>query len=136
MESNDNKKDVIRYYCTPCKIYISTDTFVKDHLNHETIDLAEKSTRFLANYQKLSQMASLLANRRQVHIKDESIPKIMDEIRGKVLDAKINLQKDIGKSIEETANFLLNNPLVQEMSRKKAELAGKDDEELTEVKEE
>ncbi len=131
-ESKDKKPT--RYYCVSCKMYITPEAYVAEHLEHEVVDLAERCTRFLAEYQKLSRMASLLSDRRQVHIKDESIEGIIHDIRAKILKAKSDLQNDINKSVDETADYLIKSPLVQEFSRVKAELAGKDDDQLTKVR--
>ena len=133
-ESAPKEKKAVRYYCIACKIYITPEAYVADHLDHEVVDLAEKCTRSLAEYQKLSRTASLLSDRRQVHIKDESIEGIINEIRSKILKAKTELQNDINKSVNETADYLMKSPLVQEFSRVKTELSGKDDDQLTKVK--
>lgn len=133
-DSKDKKS--IKYYCVTCKAYISHEAYVADHPEHEVVDLAEKSTRLLAEYQKLSRTASLLLGRRQVHIKDASIEGIMGDIRSKILKAKTDLQTDINKSIDETADYLMKSPLVQEFSRVKADLSTKDDEQLRKIESE
>jgi len=129
-------KKLIRYYCSLCKTYISSEGCVTDHMGHEFIDLAEKSARFLAEYQRLSRIATLLSERRQIHIKDGSLGNIMDDIRTRVLKAKENLSSDINKSMESNAESLVNNFVIQEMYRTKKELAGKDDERLLKVRDE
>ncbi len=133
-EAKDRK--AIRYYCVTCKMYISSETYMADHMDHDVADLAEKCTRFLAEYQKLSRMANLMSDRRQVHIKDESIDGITADIKSRILQAKATLQTDINKSVEESAEYVQKSPLIQEFIRAKAELAGKDDEQLTQLKQE
>lgn len=139
MDKRENSRAssrVVRYLCVSCKNYISSETYVADHLDHNVVDLAENSARFLAKYQGLARTASLLSDRRQLYIKDESIDGILAQIRREVFDARKSLQADVGKTVEDAAKSLVGNPLVKEMERVKAELAGKDDEELTEVKNE
>jgi len=140
MENKENRKSNInksvRYHCVECKSYITSEKYVSSHSDHNVVDLAVNSTDLLAKYQSLARMASLLADRRQLYIKDESIDRIMDDIKKQLLNAKNSLQTDIGKSVDEAAGNLLNNPLIQEMSRVKTELSGKDDQELTKVKNE
>lgn len=129
-------KKVIRYYCAPCKKYISSEGCVTEHMGHEFIDLAEKSARFLADYQRLSRIATLLSERRQIHIKDTSLESIMTDIRNNVLEAKEKLASDISKSMEDSADSLVSNFVVKEMHRVKAELAGEDDARLLKLKDE
>jgi len=129
-------KKPVKYYCVTCKLYISAEAYVADHLEHDVMDLAEKCTRFLAEYQKLSRMATLMSDRRQVHIKDESIEGIIAGIKDQILKAKAVLQGDINKSVDENVDYLLKSPLVQEFIRTKAELSGKDDDNLTKLKNE
>ena len=126
----------VRYYCVSCKEYISSSVFVKSHLEHEVIDLAERSTRYLAKYQRLSQLASMLADRRQIHIKNQSIQRIMTDIRDCVINAKTTLEKDINTSFDKNVKFLMENTMVQEIERVRAEISGKDDEILTKIKDE
>ena len=134
--NNPSNENSVRYYCVPCESYISSKDHIEGHLEHKVVDLPEKCARFLADYQALSQMASLLVDRRQIHIKDESIDKIMSDIRKEVLNAKDNIEDDIDKSINENLKYLLKNPMVEEMHRVKEDLEGKNDEELTEIKNE
>ena len=117
-------KAPVRVYCQKCKAYLCEDCQVVKHLDHEQdiIDLAEKSTRFLAEYQKLSRAISLIADRRQVHIKDQSIDKIVEEIKSKLVKVGENCKKDIGKTTETTLKYIGTSPLIQGMALKKAEL--------------
>ncbi len=131
-------KKAVRAYCKRCKVYICTDCHVTKHIDHdsEVIDLAEKATRFLAEYQKLSRMAILMADRRQVHIKDESIDAIVNDLKSRLTKAKESLQADINKSFEATTAYLPTSPLLQEFIQKKSILGGKADDPLTKLKEE
>jgi len=131
-------KKIVKAYCTKCKVYICTDCHVTKHIDHdsEVIDLAEKSTRFLAEYQKLSRMATLIADRRQVHIKEESIDSIVNDLKSRLVKVKENLQGDITKSMDTATNYLPTSPLLQEFIHKKQELSGKASEPLTKLKEE
>jgi len=136
LKKNETENKVTRYYCDSCKLYITSEAYVANHLDHEIVDLAEKCTRYLAEYQKLSKTASLLSDRRQVHIKDESIESIVKDIQVKIGDAKKELQEDIDKTIKTTSDYLLKSPLIEEFSRIKLELEGKDDAKLIQVKDE
>eukprot|EP00826_Nyctotherus_ovalis_P016601 TRINITY_DN1480_c0_g1_i1.p1 TRINITY_DN1480_c0_g1~~TRINITY_DN1480_c0_g1_i1.p1 ORF type:complete len:498 (-),score=134.04 TRINITY_DN1480_c0_g1_i1:132-1625(-) len=139
MENRENSRAssrIVRYLCVSCKDYISSETYVTSHLDHNVVDLAENSARFLAKYQGLARTASLLSDRRQLYIKDESIDGILAHIRRQVFDARASLQADVAKTVEDAAKNLVESPLVKEMERVKTELAVKDDEELTKVKNE
>eukprot|EP00826_Nyctotherus_ovalis_P014958 TRINITY_DN14214_c0_g1_i1.p1 TRINITY_DN14214_c0_g1~~TRINITY_DN14214_c0_g1_i1.p1 ORF type:complete len:501 (+),score=134.30 TRINITY_DN14214_c0_g1_i1:148-1650(+) len=129
-------KKLIRFYCTSCRMYISSEGCVTEHMGHEFTDLAEKSAHFLAEYQRLSRIATLLSERRQIHIKDASIGDIMADIRTRVIQAKENLASDANKTIKANAENLMKNAVVEEMHRVKKELAGKDDERLGKVRDE
>eukprot|EP00826_Nyctotherus_ovalis_P059857 TRINITY_DN8361_c0_g2_i2.p1 TRINITY_DN8361_c0_g2~~TRINITY_DN8361_c0_g2_i2.p1 ORF type:complete len:505 (-),score=164.75 TRINITY_DN8361_c0_g2_i2:76-1590(-) len=134
---NDSKESkAIRYYCASCKLYLTYDSYITNHIDHDIIDLAEKYTLLLAEYQKLSKTVSLLSGRRQVHIKDESIEGIVQNIQAKITKAKTNLQEDIEQTITNTSDYLLKSPLIREFSRIKLELEGKDNEQLLKVKDE
>ena len=131
-------KKTVRAYCQKCKLYICTDCHVTKHIDHdaEVIDLAEKATRFLADYQKLSRTAILIADRRQVHIKDESIDAIVNDLKARLMKAKETLQGDIDKSVEATTNYIASSPLFHEFAQKKTELSGTNDDPLIKLKEE
>lgn len=117
-------KKPVKSFCQKCKVYICTDCHVTKHIDHdaEVIDLAEKATRFLAEYQKLSRAAILMSDRRQVHIKDESIEAIVNDIKARLIKAKDALQGDINKSVDASAKYIIDSPLIQEFLRRKAEL--------------
>ena len=135
-DSGDKKP--VKGYCPRCKVYICADCHVTKHIDHdnEIIDLAEKCTRFLADYQKLSRAASLMADRRQVHIKDESIDGIIGEIKEKIVKAKESLQGDINKTTELNLKYINKSPLIQEFVRRKTELAEKADDPLLKIRSE
>jgi len=133
--SCDGKKTVFAY-CNLCKVYICPACHVAKHISHDdqVIDLAEKCTRYLADYQKLSRLASLMSDRRQIHIKEESIDSIVTDLKNKLQKAKENLQSDISKSTENALKGIEKSPLVQEFIEKKKELMGKSDENLQKLK--
>jgi len=119
----------ISSYCQKCVQYICKDCHVTTHLGHDTevIDLAEKATRFLWEYQKLSSVVNLIADRRQVHIKQESIKGMVEELKEKLAKAKRDLQEDVRKSLELTLSYLPTSPLVKDFERQKMELGGDPD---------
>ncbi len=129
-------KKPVKGFCQRCKEYVCADCQVTKHFDHDTeiVDLAEKCTRYLADYQKLSRAATLMADRRQVHIKEESIDGIVEEIKTKLAKAKESLQGDIGRTAEQNLKNIGQSPLVQEFARKKAELSGKPDDPLQKLK--
>ncbi len=131
-------KKPVKGFCQKCKEYVCADCHVTKHFDHdsEVIDLAEKCTRFLADYQRLSRSATLMADRRQVHIKEESLDGIVDEIKAKLSRAKESLQGDIGKTAEQNLKNIGENPLMKEFVRRKTELAGKPDDSLSHLKSE
>ncbi len=127
---------LIRYYCVTCGKYISSEAYVAEHVAHEVTDLAEKCCRFLADFQRLSRAASLISERRQTHIKNEPIEKIAADIRAQILHTKSALRSDIDKSVDETAAHVQTSPVVRDLVRVKAEISGKEDEQLTSIKNE
>eukprot|EP01022_Parablepharisma_sp_SALTPOND_P009923 TRINITY_DN140_c1_g1_i2.p1 TRINITY_DN140_c1_g1~~TRINITY_DN140_c1_g1_i2.p1 ORF type:complete len:625 (+),score=68.21 TRINITY_DN140_c1_g1_i2:8802-10676(+) len=131
-------KKPVKSYCQRCKVYICTDCHVTKHIDHdsEVIDLAEKATRFLAEYQKLYRAAILMSDRRQVHIKDESIDSIVNDLKSRLVKAKESLQGDINKSVEATTKYLPTSPLLKDFLRKKSELGGKPEDPLIKLKQE
>ena len=134
MERQDQA--LIRSYCESCESYITSKDYVGTHLDHNVTDLAEKTAHYLCEYQKLSRLASLLSERRQIHIKNESINDIIMDIKKDVLDIKDKIKEDIFKSIEDNADRLMDNHIVHEMSRVKKVLTKRDDEELIRTKNE
>ena len=131
-------KTAIKAYCQKCKVYICPDCHVSYHVDHDeqVVDLAEKSTRYLADYQKLFRTASLMADRRQVHIKEESIDSIINVIKGQLVKAKETLQGDINKTTENSLKGVERSPLVQEFVQRRAELVGKAGDPLGKIREE
>ncbi len=133
--SCDGKK-AVKAYCQKCKVYICPDCHVSKHIDHDedVIDLAERCTRYLADYQRLSRTASLMADRRQVHIKEESIDSIINGIKGQLMKAKESLQGDINKTTEASLKGVEQSPLVQEFVHRRTELVGKADDPLTKIR--
>jgi len=128
----------VKSYCQQCKVYICTDCLVAKHIDHdgEVIDLAEKATRYLADYQKLARAAVLISDRRQILIKNESISSIVDDLKKKVLKVKDSLQTDLDKSFDNTIKYIPTGPLMKDFVRKKRELGGREDDPLMKLKEE
>eukprot|EP00826_Nyctotherus_ovalis_P056385 TRINITY_DN7599_c0_g1_i9.p1 TRINITY_DN7599_c0_g1~~TRINITY_DN7599_c0_g1_i9.p1 ORF type:complete len:265 (+),score=89.83 TRINITY_DN7599_c0_g1_i9:98-892(+) len=128
----------VKSYCQQCKVYICTDCLVAKHIDHdgEVIDLAEKATRYLAEYQRLARTAVLISDRRQLLIKNESISSIIDDLKKKILRAKDSLQTDLNKSLDTTIKYLPTGPIMKDFMRKKKELGGKPDDPLMKLKEE
>lgn len=116
-------------YCQKCSQYICKDCHVTTHLGHdaEVVDLAEKATRFLWEYQRLLSTVSLISDRRQIHIKQESIKGIIEELKGRLARTKREFQEDVQKSLEGTLSYLPTSPLVREFERQKMELGGDPD---------
>lgn len=125
-------------YCNKCKLYICKDCHVLNHIDHdsEVIDLAEKTTKFLGEYQKLSSAVNLISDRRQIHIKQESIKDIIEELKMRLIKTKKEFQEDIKKSLDGTLNYLPTSPLVKEFERKKMELGGEPDNPVDKLREE
>ncbi len=126
----------VRAYCERCKVYLCSDCHITKHIDHdsEVTDLAEKATRFLADYQKLARSAILMADRRQIHINDESIDTIVDNIKKKLSKAADKLKEDVARSAEQATKYIGTSPLVQDFVHRKAELAGQPDDPLIHLK--
>eukprot|EP00831_Metopus_contortus_P020277 TRINITY_DN18910_c0_g1_i4.p1 TRINITY_DN18910_c0_g1~~TRINITY_DN18910_c0_g1_i4.p1 ORF type:complete len:187 (-),score=55.65 TRINITY_DN18910_c0_g1_i4:141-701(-) len=131
-------KKPVKAYCEKCSEYICSDCIVAKHIDHEknVIDLAEKCTKHLAEYQHLSYLATVVADRRQLYIKEESVEDIVSKVEKDVLEAKKQLDEDIKRSIDQNIGYLAVSPLMKYFARTKEELGGKSDDELNKLKSE
>ena len=133
---NKEEKELIRYYCASCKSYISSEEVVGVHSTHITIDLAQKTSHYLARYQYLLRIASLLLERKRIYIKKTSLDDIMEEIKEKYLQFTTKLDDDIVKTIDRNNEHLLKNHVINEVERVKSELTTNEDEKLMQMKNE
>jgi hypothetical protein len=111
---------------------------VTKHFGHdnEIIDLAEKCSRYLADYQKLSHLATVMADCRLAHIKKESMDSIIRGLREKVVDVNRKLQSDIDVSTKISLKVMERCPMIKEFVLKRADLTDKTNDPLTKVKNE
>lgn len=119
----------VKDYCEQCRTYICSDCHVAYHMDHESevVDLAEKCTRYLADYQKLARTATLMADRRQIHIKNDSVDSLLNDLRGKLLSAKDNVNTEIKKHSAVLCEHVGRSPIVQELVRRKNSIVEKID---------
>eukprot|EP00826_Nyctotherus_ovalis_P047505 TRINITY_DN5469_c0_g5_i1.p1 TRINITY_DN5469_c0_g5~~TRINITY_DN5469_c0_g5_i1.p1 ORF type:complete len:504 (+),score=163.88 TRINITY_DN5469_c0_g5_i1:850-2361(+) len=131
-----NKRKLIVSYCQLCKVYMCPDCTIIKHFGHdnEIVDLAEKCSRCLADYRRLFHLALVMADRRQVHIKKESMGSIIGGLEEKVANVKKDLQSDIDKSNKASFKIMEKCPLIREMVERKAELTEKPNDPLSKIR--
>jgi len=133
-----NKNKSIVSYCQSCKAFMCSDCTITKHFGHdnEIVDLAEKCSRYLADYQKLFHLATVMADCRLVHIKKESMDSIIGSLKEKVINVKKGLLSDIEVSTKISLKIMEKCPLIKEFVIKRADLTERANDPLTKVKNE
>ena len=127
---------LVECYCPKCKTYMCTDCSITNHIEHpdQLVYLEEKCSRYLADFQKLSRVVSVLADQRTVHIKGMSINNVINNLKKEISDTKISLHKDIDESSDNALKSINTSPLIQQFVAKRAELCASSDELLDQEK--